>query len=956
MWDISALSVADFAQHARLVELQLPDDSASHQAGLVVERFRGVEGVNALFTFEVDVLASSVNFDPSALIGEELTLRLLKADGSKRAWHGILTGCDALGGDGGLARFKLHLQPWLAHARLRRDTFVFANKNVQDILGEVFADYPLAHFAFEVSRALPVHATRVQYRESDLDFLLRTLAAEGLSFRFEHEQDGGAQDSPSPSRHRLVIFDEKATLPGNPDTPLRYHRIDATETRDAFTQWKAVRAVAPNAVTVSAWDHASLAAAGGGATTALELGTVPPLELHDGRGAQRYLTANDAVAVAERQLAVFEAQAKQYEGVGSVRTLAPGQRFALSQHERYGQEAGDRQYIVTRLEHEAANNLGAQAAHVLESGSLEHGSYRNRVHAQDGKAALFPPNRPKPTAPEATVALVVGDAAGGEEHALPAHTQRDHRVQVRFYWQPMGGGQGQSAGDALIAAGRRDNATPSVWLRVAAPVAGPNWGAHLLPRVGTEVLVSFIDGDIDRPVVSHQLYNQQDLPPWSAGTDSGANHPGTLSGWHSKSLDGNGFNQWLTDDATGQVRTRLASSQSTSQLNLGYLNNQRPTSATRGKWRGTGAELRSDAWVTVRAGDGMLVSSTAQLRGHGPMLNAPGPVGQVQAALEAAEQINDAVQQGEGVPLAANSLLQPLIDDLDPSQKGKYASYMGGQQAVIPAGGSREGEDPVPGFARPVILLDAGTSLNASTPASANVFAGGALHWTSQLDAQLTAGKTVSLASATSTGLFVQRGGLTAIAQAGPVSVQAHEGKLAWTAQEDVTVNSVGDSIEVLAATRITVGGGQTSIVLDGPNITLTMPGKLDIKGATKSFIGPGADPAIIPALPVGAFGTPPSFIEIERWYHDETPVHGADVKVKFSDGSIRTGKLSDEGKLRIDGVPSGSAEIEIGEDVRDWKPHDTDEPIPNPAYGRRLTPEQAEALYALYLEQINNG
>ena len=132
-------------------------------------------------------------------------------------------------------------------------------------------------------------------------------------------------------------------------------------------------------------------------------------------------------------------------------------------------------------------------------------------------------------------------------------------------------------------------------------MAGPNWGAHHLPRVGSEVLVSFIEGDIDRPVVSQQLYNGQDLPPWSAGTDSSANHAGVLSGWHSRALDGSGYNQWIADDAPGQVRTRLASSHAASQLNLGHLNAQSPDESNRGAWRGTGAELRSDAWVVTRA-------------------------------------------------------------------------------------------------------------------------------------------------------------------------------------------------------------------------------------------------------------------------------------------------------------------------------------------------------------------
>ena len=124
--------------------------SAAHQAAaarvgtpeaVVVERFTGTEGLNELFEFTIDTLATSSEFDPFALIGEELSLRLLLANGSFRTWHGYLTAVDALGGDGGLARYRLHLQPWLAALGLRRDSFVYAAKHVQDIVSEVFADH-----------------------------------------------------------------------------------------------------------------------------------------------------------------------------------------------------------------------------------------------------------------------------------------------------------------------------------------------------------------------------------------------------------------------------------------------------------------------------------------------------------------------------------------------------------------------------------------------------------------------------------------------------------------------------------------------------------------------------------------------------------------------------------------------------------------------------------------------
>ena len=960
---LGGLDVAQLSQHARLVTLQTPEAARVPHHAVVVERFTGRESVNALFDFQVDVLATSSAFDPFALLGEELTLRLLLADGSTRAWHGQLMAADALGGDGGLARYRLHLQPWLATLALRRDSFVYVNKNAQDIVSEVFADHLGANFAFSLTQALAVRPTCVQYRESDLTFVRRLLAQEGLSFRFDHEQAdaaGSGTSSPrpgaggapgvSPSRHKLVIFDTEASAPDCPLSPIRFHRVSASEQTDAITHWAARRQLAPTSVQRSAWDASTLQAPSGQSSSALDLGDIPVMEQHDGAGAQRYADGAAATAAAEHQLLAHESRIKRYRGEGSVRQLAAGQRFQLSQHDRYGQDGDGQAFVALAVRHEAANNLGAQAAKVLESTDIEKGSYRNRFEAQPAAAKIAPICRPKPTAPGAMVALVVGTS--DDEAPTAVHTQRDHRVQVRFAWQAQRASDaahaaGQPQG-SLIAAGRHASAAASVWLRVATAVAGPNWGAHHLPRVGSEVLIAFIEGDIDRPIVSHQLYNQQDLPPWSAGTDSSANHPGVLSGWHSKALDGAGFNQWMTDDATGQVRTRLASSNAASQLNLGHLNAQAPESTSRGTWRGSGAELRSDAWVVVRAGEGFLVSTAAQTRARGTVQDTVGARGQLTAGLQAAARLSDASSGAEGLALKANALIQPLIDDIDPQENGQWPDTVNGQEAKSPEGESREGQHPVPAFARPLMVLDADTSLNLATPASTTLYAAEAIHWTSQQQAHLAAGKTVSLAAANSAGLFSAQGGIQVIAQDGPVSVQAHTDALEWIAKEGFTVTSSNDEIQILAKDKITFKGGQTSITLDGANIVLKMPGLLDVKGTSKAFVGPRGAPGEIEGLPMGLTDEPRHFIEIERRYYDTAAVQGADVKATFSDKSVRKGKLGSNGKLRFDGVPAGAAKIEIGEDVREWRIDPVGESPPNPAYGKNVTPEQAMALYAL--------
>ena len=179
----SSLGVAALSQNARLLQAQTPLGDA-----LTVERLHLREGVSELFALTLDCLASSAELDVEPLLGKEISVSLLLADGGWRRWHAVVEGVDALGADGGLARYRLHAAPWLATLRLRRDSFVFQDKSVTDILTEVFADYPLASFAFEITEPSAPRPVRTQYRETDLDFVLRLMAEAGLSFRFDHEQ------------------------------------------------------------------------------------------------------------------------------------------------------------------------------------------------------------------------------------------------------------------------------------------------------------------------------------------------------------------------------------------------------------------------------------------------------------------------------------------------------------------------------------------------------------------------------------------------------------------------------------------------------------------------------------------------------------------------------------------------------------------------------------------------
>ncbi|AYA47422.1 hypothetical protein RSP824_13615 [Ralstonia pseudosolanacearum] len=583
----------------------------------------------------------------------------------------------------------------------------------------------------------------------------------------------------------------------------------------------------------------------------------------------------------------------RYQGLGSVRQLGACQRFKLTQHF----DSSHSEFVTLAVEHEAANNLGTDVARLLGTTDIESGSYRNRFTAVPADAPIVPQYRRRPTAPEGQAAVVIAD------DGAPLTTDRDHRVRVRFPWLRA------PDANALRDPDSSDRSQVTAWVRVATASAGPNWGANHLPRAGTQVLLTYIDGDIDRPLVAMQLHSQQDALPWPAAD---APLGQVLSGWHSQGLGGDGYNQWVVDDHPGQLRMRLASSTANSQLNLGYVMSHGAIGGERGSWRGTGAELRTDAWAVVRAGAGLLLSTTARPQAAGTVLDAHEARGQLTAAQKTAQRLSDAASSQQALPLAANEAFDPLTQALDPAQDGRYEDNVNGQDAIQP------NKAPVERFGQPWLVAESPTSIALASQATTTVYAGRHLHGTAQGDWHLAAGNVVAAAAAKGISLFAQRNGIRAIAEGGPVSIQAHTDALSVLADKAVTVTSSADSVEILAQKNIVLHGGDSMIRLEGNAITFETT-KLDVKGAGHPMIGPGGQAAALPALPVGALGETPHFIELNHHYDDLEPVKGAPYKLHFSDGTTIAGKVDGNGFARHEGVPPGEAKVEWGEDARKW-------------------------------------
>ncbi|WP_172196940.1 type VI secretion system Vgr family protein [Niveibacterium sp. COAC-50] len=876
------------SQHARLLELKTPLAADT----LLPERFAGREALSETFCFDLDCLSPSAHLDLKPLIGECVTLSLRQADGSLRRWHAHVTHAAQLGADGGLARYRLVLEPWLAFLRHRRTSRIFQDQSALDVVQAVLGDYPIARFDVRVANAGAIMPRPLitQYRETDFDFVQRLLAEEGLSYWFEHAESG--------DEHRLVIADAAADWPACPQASVRFTRLSATDSADAIHSFGAWREVRSTQVTLSAWDDTALVATAAQQTSAWPAGELPALEQYFGEGERRYADSAAAERMAGLRMQAHERAVKTWAGESSVRVFAPAQRFTLVDHDAFGGLSGrDPKLTVLWVEHEAANNLDSDARELLTAVGVERGTYRNRFAALPAAVPIVPDMPARPRAPGSHSARVVG--VEGET----VSTTRDHRVKIQFPWQrgaaPTPGGLSHETERAP------GNESSGIWVRIAEWAAGPNWGSQFTPPIGSEVLVGFIDEDPDCPQVIGGTFNGSHTPPFDGGVDAASGQPGVVSGIHQPTLDGGGHAQWLIDDTPGQQRARLATNLAAARLELGWITAQRGASGARGNWRGEGFELATDAWTTVRAGEGLLFTTQARPQGTSTQLDAAEALARVKGAKQLNETLAQHASTHTAGTLQAAQDKQPL-PELIKTFEARHGGPQGGQSEKIHAPGSRSETESAHKLGQPIIAFDSAASLIATTPASLTWMSGESASLTAHGDSHLAAGHSASLTAAREVSLFTATEDLAAVAAAGPLSLRAHTDTLELAADKSVTVTSSGEGIDILAQQKIVLSAGQSQIELNGANITFKCPGKFEVKGASHAFEGGGSAAARLNDLPAGAMGPMQNWLDLELRGWEAEPLQNVPYTVTFADGSQRRGVLDANGYAHLENIPKG--------------------------------------------------
>ncbi len=242
----------------------------------------------------------------------------------------------------------------------------------------------------------------------------------------------------------------------------------------------------------------------------------------------------------------------------------------------------------------------------------------------------------------------------------------------------------------------------------------------------------------------------------------------------------------------------------------------------------------------------------------------------------------------------------------------------------------------------PIIVLDTPTSAAWATSAGIHSLSGQDTSIVAQGDIHTAAAHTHASVSGQTTSLYTHEGGIQAKAAAGPVSIRAHTDELQIWADKEVQIVSVNDEIRIQAKTKIELTAADSSIVLEGGDITFTTPGTFEAKHSGHNFLGGGSTPVNLTAMPRGLLGEEPLEIELHYHYDDLEPVVGATYKVTFEDGSVRQGALDADGYALISGVPNTDYTVEYGEDTRAWECPPDDEPPPD--YKKRDVQAQGRA------------
>ncbi len=487
---------------------------------LLLTSFSVDEHMSLPFEILVGVICEDPNIDFNPALGKQCSVRFRMSQQKKRYFSGMLMEATWTGAHPRGHAYELVLRPWLSLLQHATDSRIFQKMSVIDIIEKVFNDAGFRDFQNDTKENYKKIDYCVQYRESHYNFVNRLMEQFGIYFYFKHTAD----------KHVLVMADGKACHKPVPDLPsIRYvstgeQIVDGEET---LSSWTSGRQFQTGKVVVNAFDfdkpNANLiheqALPGGYQHDSLEFYNYP--ETYK-QGEDNDLGKKYALAVLQSR----QAQDRRRGADGDAPSLFPGGLIKVTNHPAASE---NKEYVITSVSHTFEGEDFVSGS----GGGASGNSYRGRYVLQQSERPFRAPLKtPRPLISGPQTATVVGP--DGEE----IHTDKHGRIKIKFHWDRKGP--------------RNDQA--SRWARVGQISSGKKWGGIQIPRIGMEVIVDFLEGDPDRPIVVGTVYNGENPPPYQLPANK------TQAGVKTRSTKGGGednYNEFLFEDKKGAEFIRL---------------------------------------------------------------------------------------------------------------------------------------------------------------------------------------------------------------------------------------------------------------------------------------------------------------------------------------------------------------------------------------------------------------
>ncbi|MCL6235384.1 type VI secretion system tip protein VgrG [Acinetobacter sp. ANC 5579] len=847
----SALEKLGISPQKRALHIQFSNTTLNEQVFL--QRIDGEHALSEGLNVQLICLSTSATLELKQFIGTQVAIDQVTDAGQLFRITGIITEAFQGQSDGALTLYKLTLEDATALWHKRRNSRVFMNKSVKDVVEIIFKEWQKKSPLFAASLSLDLSGLKKEYdvrpfmmqsNETDYDFITRLLRSEGIHWLVDEAQSFVTSSAAPIAAQKLRLIDDNSQYQALERRNIRFHRSSATEKNDSMTSFIGQRSLQPTSVHVQRWQADVLEQdEGGGAVQSKHLHSqnqdnaslsleqawhVSPAWIQDLNGEDAATASNSAQVERLNQnfSDYYAAQAKQFIAKSTVRDTQVGYWFKLDEHPEIDQHRGaDQEFLILSKSFYNQNNLPkdltdqvTQLIHqsqwqVKQSDADERQA--NTLALQRRNITTVPEFNPLTHRPvtHPQRAKVVGPA--GEE----IHVDEWGRIKVRFLFT-RSDDHGHDGG-----AGANNNDTDSAWVDVVTPWAGEGYGARFLPRIGEIVVVDFFDGNIDRPFVVGRIHEAQRSP---TKFDNKGQLPDTkkLAGIRSKEVAGEGFGQLRFDDTTGQISTQLQSSHGASQLNLGKLSH--PKDKAESEDRGEGFELRTDQWGAIRAGQGLLVSTYKQDEAKGEHLNANEAKSQIESSLKSSKALSEVAKNQQTDLLEVLEGLQAFIEVLSQKDEKKAAE-----------------------FKSAIMVLASPNSIALSSNEDIHVSADGQISHTASDSINISTQKSLIGHASSKISLFAAQEGARMYAGKGKIEIQAQIDGIDLIARKGIQIISTEDTVYITSPKEINLTAGGSQVKINGSGIFPTTGAKFESKAGQHKFIPGKKVNNEVPQLPI---------------------------------------------------------------------------------------------------------